>query len=105
MEPQRADAGSSVDRATGQPGGGGLDQQDASRTRTPLSLERIVGEAIELIAGRAKTEASGNVDASNIRALADLGVDYVSSGALTHSAPILDLSLKHLRMLDAEAAR
>ena len=62
-------------------------------------------EAIELIAGRAKTEASGNVDASNIRALADLGVDYVSSGALTHSAPILDLSLKHLRMLDAEAAR
>ena len=62
-------------------------------------------EAIELIAGRAETEASGNVDASNIRALADLGVDYVSSGALTHSAPILDLSLKHLRMLDAEAAR
>lgn len=45
------------------------------------------------------------MDASNIRALADLGVDYVSSGALTHSAPILDLSLKHLRMLDAEAAR
>ena len=37
--------------------------------------------AIELIAGRAKTECSGNVDASNIRALADLGVDYISSGA------------------------
>ena len=55
--------------------------------------------AIELIAGRAKTECSGNVDASNIRALADLGVDYISSGALTHSAPILDLSLKHLRLL------
>ena len=62
-------------------------------------------EAIGLIAGRAKTEASGNVDANNVRALADLGVDYISSGALTHSAPILDLSLKHLRMLDAEAAR
>ena len=62
-------------------------------------------EAIELIGGRAKTEASGNVDANNIRALADLGVDYISSGALTHSAPILDLSLKHLRMLDVEAAR
>ena len=62
-------------------------------------------EAIELIAGRAKTEASGNVDADNVRALADLGVDYISSGALTHSAPILDLSLKHLRMLDAEAMR
>ena len=53
--------------------------------------------AIELIDGRAKTEVSGNVDAGNIRALADLGVDYISSGALTHSAPILDLSLKHLR--------
>ncbi len=55
--------------------------------------------AIELIDGRAKTEVSGNVDAGNIRALADLGVDYISSGALTHSAPILDLSLKHLAML------
>ena len=62
-------------------------------------------EAIALIDGRAKTEASGNVDAGNIRGLADLGVDYISSGALTHSAPILDLSLKHLRMLDAEGSR
>ena len=58
--------------------------------------------AIELIAGRAKTECAGNVDASNIRALADLGVDFISSGALTHSAPILDLSLKHLRLLDGK---
>ena len=62
-------------------------------------------EAIALIDGRAKTEASGNVDAGNIRELADLGVDFISSGALTHSAPILDLSLKHLRMLDAEGSR
>ena len=59
-----------------------------------------MAQAIELIDGRAKVEASGNVDAQNIRALADLGVDFISSGALTHSAPILDLSLKHLRMLD-----
>lgn len=59
-----------------------------------------MAEAIALIAGRARTEASGNVDAHNIRALADLGVDYISSGALTHSAPILDLSLKHLRLLE-----
>lgn len=59
-----------------------------------------MAQAIELIDGRAKIEASGNVDAQNIRALADLGVDFISSGALTHSAPILDLSLKHLRMLD-----
>ena len=57
-------------------------------------------KAIKVIDGRAKVEASGNVDAQNIRALADLGVDFISSGALTHSAPILDLSLKHLRMLD-----
>ncbi len=58
-----------------------------------------MAEAIALIGGRAKTEVSGNVDAGNIRSLADLGVDYISSGALTHSAPILDLSLKHLKML------
>lgn len=56
-------------------------------------------EAIALIDGRALTECSGNVDAGNIRELADLGVDIISSGALTHSAPILDLSLKHLRLL------
>lgn len=60
----------------------------------------VMAKAIEVIDGRAKVEASGNVDAQNIRALADLGVDFISSGALTHSAPILDLSLKHLRMLD-----
>lgn len=59
-----------------------------------------MAEAVALIAGRARTEASGNVDAHNIRVLADLGVDYISSGALTHSAPILDLSLKHLRLLE-----
>ena len=58
-----------------------------------------MAEAIAFIDGRAKVEASGNVDVDNIRALADLGVDFISSGALTHSAPILDLSLKHLRML------
>lgn len=58
-----------------------------------------MAEAIAVIDGRAKIEASGNVDAGNIRELADLGVDIISSGALTHSAPILDLSLKHLRLL------
>ncbi len=56
-------------------------------------------KAIALIDGCALVEASGNVDASNIRDLADLGVDFISSGALTHSAPILDLSLKHLELL------
>ena len=58
-----------------------------------------MAEAVELVAGRAKVEVSGNVDAARVRELVDLGVDYVSSGALTHSAPILDLSLKHLRLL------
>ena len=60
--------------------------------------------AVKLIDGRAKTEASGNVDAAKAATLVDLGVDYVSSGALTYGAPILDLSLKHLRVLEADAA-
>ena len=58
-----------------------------------------MAEAVALIAGRAQTEASGNVDAANASAYADLGVDFVSCGALTHSAPILDLSIKHLEVL------
>ena len=56
----------------------------------------MMRRAIEIIDGRAETECSGNVTKDNIKALADLGVDYISSGALTHSAPILDLSLKNL---------
>ena len=63
-----------------------------------MTREQMV-EAIAVIDGRAMVEASGNVDAGNICELADLGVDIISSGALTHSAPILDLSLKHLRLL------
>ena len=55
-------------------------------------------EAIRIIDGRAKTECSGNITKENIKTITALGVDYVSSGALTHSAPILDLSLKHLRV-------
>lgn len=55
-------------------------------------------EAIELIDGRALTECSGNVTADNVEKLVDLGVDFVSSGALTHSAGILDLSMKNLRI-------
>lgn len=54
--------------------------------------------ALLLIGDQAQTEASGNVDEQRIRALANLGVDYISSGALTHSAGILDLSMKHLRL-------
>ena len=53
-------------------------------------------ESIRIIDGRAETECSGNVTKENISRLTSLGVDYISSGALTHSAPILDISLKHL---------
>lgn len=58
-------------------------------------------EAVRLIGGRALTECSGNVTRENIKNIIDTGVDFVSSGALTHSAPILDLSLKNLRPLEA----
>ena len=53
-------------------------------------------EAVRMAAGRAETECSGNVTRENIARLVDIGVDYISSGALTHSSPILDLSLKNL---------
>ena len=56
-------------------------------------------EAVKMINGRAEVEASGNVTMENLESFRDLGIDYISSGALTHSAPILDLSLKHLRPL------
>lgn len=58
-----------------------------------------IKKAMEYIAGRAEVEVSGNVTKENIAALTDLGVDYISSGALTHSAPILDLSLKNLHAI------
>ena len=53
-------------------------------------------EAVRLTAGKAETECSGNVTRENVARLVDIGVDYISSGALTHSSPILDLSLKNL---------
>lgn len=54
-------------------------------------------QAVDLIGGRAKTECSGNVTLARLKEIASIGVDYVSSGALTHSAPILDISLKNLK--------
>ncbi len=57
-------------------------------------------EAIDVIGGRAETECSGNITKENIKTITALGVDYVSSGALTHSAPILDISLKHLTVIE-----
>ena len=56
-------------------------------------------EAVKLANGRAETECSGNVTKENIKRLTDIGVDYISSGALTHSSPILDLSLKNLHSI------
>lgn len=56
-------------------------------------------EAVKLCKGKAETECSGNVTRENVARLTDIGVDYISSGALTHSAPILDLSLKNLHAI------
>lgn len=58
-----------------------------------------IAEALAYIGGRAEVEVSGNVTRENISKLTDLGVDYISSGALTHSSPILDLSLKNLHKI------
>ena len=59
----------------------------------------MMKEALNLINGKAQTECSGNVTKENIKNLVEIGVDFISSGALTHSAPILDLSLKHLHRI------
>ena len=59
----------------------------------------MMKQAIDIIQGRAQTECSGNVTRENINQLKALGIDYVSSGALTHSAPILDISMKHLHAI------
>lgn len=56
-------------------------------------------EAVSIISGKAEIEVSGNVTAENIERLKTLGVDYISSGALTHSAPIMDISLKNLHRI------
>lgn len=59
----------------------------------------MMKEAVKIVDGRAKTECSGNITKENIEKVIDTGVDYISSGALTHSALILDISLKNLRVL------
>lgn len=57
-------------------------------------------KAIEIINGRAQTECSGNVTKERLKEIAGLGVDFISSGALTHSAPIMDVSLKNLTPIE-----
>lgn len=56
----------------------------------------VMKQAVALIDGRVQTECSGNITKENIARICEIGVDFVSSGALTHSAPILDISMKHL---------
>ena len=63
-----------------------------------MSVEHMK-KAVELCRGKAETECSGNVTRENVAKLVDIGVDYISSGALTHSSPILDLSLKNLHAI------
>lgn len=58
--------------------------------------QEVMKQAVELIDGRAQTECSGNITKENIARIREIGVDFVSSGALTHSAPILDISMKNL---------
>lgn len=58
--------------------------------------QEVMKQAVELIDGRAQTECSGNITKENIARICEIGVDFVSSGALTHSAPILDISMKNL---------
>ena len=61
---------------------------------------KTMKKAVALIDGRAATECSGNVTAERIASLRKIGVDYISSGALTHSSPIMDLSMKHLHPVE-----
>lgn len=64
-----------------------------------MSVE-MMKAAVTMAKGRAETECSGNITRENIERIRDIGVDYVSSGALTHSAPILDVSLKNLHPVE-----
>lgn len=57
-------------------------------------------KAVELVAGKAQTECSGNVTKARLKEIAEIGVDFVSCGALTHSAPIMDISLKNLMPIE-----
>ena len=62
--------------------------------------DETMKEAVKLIDGRAETECSGNVTKERLKTIREIGVDYVSCGALTHSAPIMDISLKNLHPVE-----
>lgn len=63
--------------------------------------DETMKQAVQIVNGQAETECSGNVTKERLKTIKDIGVDYVSSGALTHSAPILDVSLKNLHPIEA----
>ena len=74
-----------------------LDQvKEAVEAGADIIMLDNMKQAVELIDGRAQTECSGNITKENIQKICEIGVDFVSSGALTHSAPILDISMKNL---------
>ena len=62
--------------------------------------DETMKEAVKLIDGRAETECSGNVTKERLKTIREIGVDYVSCGALTHSAPIMDISSKNLHPVE-----
>ncbi len=66
--------------------------------------DETIRQAVAIIGDRAETECSGNITLENASRIVGLGVNYVSSGALTHSAPILDISMKNLRPLQKEGS-
>ena len=69
-----------------------------------MSLDQMRA-AVQLTGGRAKLEASGNVDLARVRQIAETGVDYISIGALTHSVKVFDVSLKNVRKVDTETGK
>ena len=65
-----------------------------------IMLDDTMKKAVQIIAGRAETECSGNVTKERLKSIAEIGVDFVSCGALTHSAMIMDVSLKNLTVTE-----
>lgn len=62
--------------------------------------DEMTAQAVAMAKGKAELEASGNMNKERLRKLAEIGVDYISCGALTHSAPILDFSMKNLKPIE-----
>jgi len=75
------------------------DVKEALKVRADVIMldnmgEKTMAEAVKLVGGKALTEASGNMTLERVRAVAETGVDFISVGALTHSAPAVDISMR-----------